>query len=103
MTTHINHKIYGIVEAIKKTEKMIQLHQSEDDPADAIMKNQFEIRKIKLLRELLSELTLSGLSMKTTKGIIQRLAAFIEKAEEQFGKPDDSKYDLSEVERLVAI
>ena len=103
MLTHTNHKIYGIVEDINKTEKMIQLYKGGNDPADKIMETQHRIRKNKLMRELLSELALSGLSIKNTKGIIQRLTAYIEKSEETIGGAIDGEYDFSEMEKLMAI
>jgi flagellar biosynthesis component FlhA len=103
MNTHINHKIYGIVEEIKLTEEMIVLHQNGDDPADEIMEKQFRIKKSKLMRELLSELALSGLSIKNTKGIIQRLATYIEKTEEPFEGKNEDEYEFSEIEKLMAV
>lgn len=102
MTAIINHKVYGITEEIKKTQSMIQLYEGGNDPADSIMEQQFLIRKNNLFRELLSELILSGISMTPIKDLIQQLASYIEKSEQQLSPIKEEKYDLREVEKLLA-
>ena len=103
MLEYINHKISDIISEIKEVEDMIKYHLEGDDPADEIMEKQFRIRKSKLMRELLAELALSGLSIKNTKGIIQRLTSYIEKTEESFEGKNEDEYEFSEIEKLMAV
>lgn len=101
MTTHINHKIYGIVEDIKKTEKMIELYKGGSDPADEIMEKQHRIRKNKFLRELLSELALSDVSFKEMKGFIRGLTNYLEKTDKAAKASKELKSNLEEVALML--
>jgi hypothetical protein len=98
-----NHKINGILEEIKMTEEMIKLHREGGDPADRIMETQFFIRRIKLMRELLAEFAVSGLNIKKTKGIMQRLTEYIERTEEAIGGKKENKDEFKEIEKLMAV
>ncbi len=101
MLAHTNFKIYGIVEEIKKTHAMIDLHKKGSDPADTILAEQFTIRERKLFKELLAELVLSGVSFKSTAPLIQRLTTYLEKSDVVGTFPRELKSNLAEVERLM--
>lgn len=96
-----NHKIVGLVDEIKETQAMVTFHEDAKDPADEILAEQFKIRKHRLLRQLLSELALSGVSFKEIKQFIQRLTGYLEKTETVNGTSADIQSNLAEVEAML--
>ncbi len=103
MQVQMDYKIYGIVREIKETQAMIKYHDEGDDPVDAIMAEQFSIRKRKLLRELLSELALSGVSFNEIKHFIHSLTAYLEKTDQPNGTSEGLKSNLAEVEAMLVL
>lgn len=102
MLEYINHKISDIITEIKEVEGMIKYHLEGDDPADPIMAEQFRNRKNKLLKELLSELALSGVNFKDMRGFIRRLTDYLEKSDNAASMSKELKSNLAEVEKLMA-
>ena len=82
---------------------MIKYHEEGDDPADEILVVQFQIRKRRLLKELLSELALSGVSFNENKHFIQSLTAYLEKTDQPNGISEGLKSNLAEVEAMLVL
>lgn len=101
MLAHTNFKIHGIVEEIKKTHAILHFHEQGKDPADTILAEQFRIRKIKLFKELLAELVLSGITFKSMAPVIRRFTAYLEKSDVRGDFPKEIKSNLAEVEMLM--
>jgi hypothetical protein len=101
MIEYINHKIKDIISEIKEVEGMIKFHLDGNDPADPIMAEQFRHRKNKLLKELLSELALSGVNFKDMRGFIRRLTTYLEKTDSAASMPKELKSNLAQVEKLM--
>lgn len=102
MLEYINFKIQDIISEIKEVEEMIQYHLEGDDPADVVIAEQFRNRKNKLLKELLSELALSGVSFKEMKSFIRRLTSYLERSDNAASMSKDLKSNLAEMEQLLA-
>ena len=103
MATYVNHKIQDIIGELKDTEKMVSLYENAEDPVAEVMAYQFRRRKAKLMKELLSELALSGASFKSTGRTIQRLTSYLEALDEEDATSKELKSNLAEVEKLMAV
>lgn len=101
MAAQIDYKVHGIVREIKETEAIIKYHEEGDDPMDVIMADQFRHRKHQLLKELLAELALSGVSFKEMKNFIQRLTKYLEKTDKAADASKELKSNLAEVETML--
>ena len=96
-------KIYGIIEEIKKTHAMVIFHTEGKDAADTILREQFNIKKGKLLKELLAEVVLADISFKEMKHFILRLTKYLEKNDKATGTSKELKSNLAEIEAMLAI
>ena len=102
MLEYFNFKIKDIIAEIREVEGMIQSHLEGNDPADPILAEQFRHRKNKLLKELLSELALSGVSFREMEHFIQRLTKYLEKTDQAADASVELKSNLAEVETMLA-
>ncbi len=101
MVAQIDYKVHGIVREIRETQAMIKYHEGGDDPVDAIMADQFRHRKYQLLKELLAELALSGISFKDMKSFVRQLTNYLEKSDKASHASKELKSNLAEVRTML--
>ncbi|MEK7254958.1 MAG: hypothetical protein AAB316_09450 [Bacteroidota bacterium] len=96
-------KIIGLTEEIRKVEAFMAVHQQFDKPEDKVHVKYLQACKQALLKELLAELALSGVSFKTNKSFIERLTSYLEKSDSASSVSKELKSNLAEVEKLMPV